>query len=127
MTLPQVVQQLYDQNMPVFALLVAGFIILIPGLLLLLLLALSTALSNGYQAIWSKWVARVIFSLKNWSMVEVFFIGVLISLVKIAKMATVVIGDSFWAYAAFSLCLTMALANLDRLQSWQRIEALQPS
>ena len=53
-----------------------------------------------------------------------FFIGVLVSLAKIAHMATVVLGISFWAYAAFTILFVMTITNLDRFQSWQRIEAL---
>ncbi len=57
-------------------------------------------------------------------MVEVFIIGVIVSLVKIAAMATVVLGISFWAYAGFSICFTLAIYNLDRYQCWERIEQL---
>ncbi len=67
---------------------------------------------------------RCVFLAQNWSMVEVFIIGVIVSLVKIAAMATVVVGASFWAYAAFAICFTAAVANLDRYQCWERIEAL---
>ncbi|MEZ5501490.1 MAG: paraquat-inducible protein A [Halioglobus sp.] len=64
------------------------------------------------------------FLTQNWSMVEVFIIGVIVSLVKIAAMATVVVGISFWAYAAFTVCFTLAVSSLDRYQCWERIEAL---
>ena len=64
------------------------------------------------------------FSLNNWAMVEVFVVGVIVSLVKIAKLATVVLGLSFWAYIACALCLTAAFSGLDRLQVWQAIEEL---
>jgi paraquat-inducible protein A len=57
-------------------------------------------------------------------MVEVFLIGVIVSLVKIAAMATVVLGISFWAYVAFTICFTLALSNLDRYQCWHLIEQL---
>jgi paraquat-inducible protein A len=57
-------------------------------------------------------------------MVEVFIIAVIVSLVKIASLATVVLGISFWAYAAFSICFTLALVTLDRYQCWEMIEAL---
>ena len=67
---------------------------------------------------------RVTEFIGKWSMVEVFIIGVIVSLVKIAAMATVVVGASFWAYAAFAICFTAAVANLDRYQCWERIEAL---
>jgi paraquat-inducible protein A len=58
-------------------------------------------------------------------MVEVFIIGVIVSLVKIAKMATVTLGLSFWGYVAFSILFTMAIASLDRYQLWEEIEALE--
>jgi paraquat-inducible protein A len=50
---------------------------------------------------------------------------VIVSLVKIAAMATVVLGISFWAYAAFSILFTFAVASLDRYQCWQLIEELE--
>jgi paraquat-inducible protein A len=56
-------------------------------------------------------------------MVEVFVIGVIVSLVKIHHMATVVVGLSFWAYVGFSLCFAATMASLDRLQVWREIEA----
>ena len=42
-----------------------------------------------------------------------------------AALVTSLSAFSFWAYAAFSICFTLALANLDRLYSWRRIEELQ--
>lgn len=126
MTLPQTIESLYNEGMWDLALLVAAFIVLIPALVLVLLFFLSTALSNGWRYYWPADVCKMIFHLQSWSMVEVFFIGVLVSLVKISHMATVIIGTSFWAYAAFSICFTLALSNLDSFQSWKRIEQLQP-
>ena len=58
-------------------------------------------------------------------MVEVFLIGVVVSLVKLAQLASVQLGLSFWAYAAFSITFTLALTTLDRFQCWQMIERLQ--
>ena len=56
-------------------------------------------------------------------LVEVFVIGVLVSLVKIGAMAKVVMGVSFFSYVAFALCFTAALSNLDRVQIWREIQA----
>lgn len=126
MTLPQTIESLYNEGMWDLALLVASFIVLIPALVLVLVFFLSTALTKGWRYYWPTDVAKLIFHLQSWSMVEVFFIGVLVSLVKISAMATVIIGISFWAYAAFSICFTLALSNLDSFQSWKRIEELHP-
>ena len=51
-----------------------------------------------------------------------FVIGVIVSLVKIMKLATVVIGISFWAYIGFALCLIGAISHLDRLSVWQAVD-----
>jgi len=124
MTLRETPGALWDNDMPGVAMLVTAFIIVIPAGVLLLMLALSSALIRGIYHPWLAPIAKSVFLAQNWSMVEVFIIGVIVSLVKIAAMATVVVGASFWAYAAFAICFTAAVANLDRYQCWERIEAL---
>jgi len=109
------------------AFLVAAFIILIPAAVLILNVVLVGALMTQRPYAFLPQLGRLIFTLQNWSMVEVFFIGVLVSLVKIAGMATVVLDISFWAYAAFSIVFTLAVSSLDRFQCWNRIEALSRS
>ena len=59
-------------------------------------------------------------------MVEVFFFGVLVSLVKITHMATIVLGIAFWAYAAFSVSFILAISRLDTYYTWKRLEELEP-
>ena len=124
MTLPQAVLELLANNRPWLALIVAAFIILIPATVMVMTLVLSITVTRGANPTWLPPLARRVFHLLNWSMAEVFFIGVLVSLAKIAHMATVVLGISFWAYAAFTILFVMTITNLDRFQSWQRIEAL---
>ena len=68
----------------------------------------------------------MIFHLQLWCMVEVFFIGVLVSLFKITHMATVGVGIAFWSYAAFVIFFTLTLSNLDTFYTWKRLEALEP-
>ncbi len=126
MTLPQTPGALWENGMPEIAVLVAGFIIVIPAVVLVLLLLLCMPLYRGQWRPWLVPVARWAFNIQGWAMVEVFIIGVIVSLVKIAKMATVELGISFWAYVAFSVLFTMAVAALDRYQCWEQIEALQP-
>ena len=124
MTLRQTPGSLYAYGMPELAFVVAAFIIIIPSVILLLVLAVCVPLEMGYPAPWLKLATRLIFTLQNWAMVEVFIIGVIVSLVKIAAMATVGLGISFWAYVAFSICFTLTIAHLDRFQCWQELEEL---
>lgn len=124
MTLRQTPGALWDNGMPEVGALVAAFIIIIPAAVLIMMIALCIPLSQGRYHPWLVTIAKGIFLGQNWSMVEVFIIGVIVSLVKIAAMATVVVGQAFWAYAAFSVCFVLAIASLDRYQCWEDIEAL---
>jgi paraquat-inducible protein A len=123
MTLPRTAVELNDQGYATLAVLVLGPIIGIPALMLATILALLVPIRRRLRAPWLVPAGRLLFFLSPWSMVEVFVIGVLVSLVKIGAMATVVLGISFWAYLGFAVCFTASISSLDRLQIWREIEA----
>jgi paraquat-inducible protein A len=124
-TLYETPEALARYGMPVIAFIVGAFIIAVPSVILALMILISLPLGTGRDAVWLRPSLRIVFALQTWSMAEVFIIAVLVSLVKIASMATVILGISFWAYAAFSICFIMALISLDRYQCWQLIERLE--
>ena len=125
MTLPGSALALYQDGYWTVALLVMGPIVGIPALILAAVIAMLIPLRQGRSASHLIPAARLTFFLNPWSMVEVFVIGVLVSLVKIGAMATVVLGISFWTYVAFALCFIAMFANLDPMILWRRIEAVQ--
>ena len=125
MTIPQAGLQLYQEDRAVLAGMVLGPIAVVPAVMLTTMIALLVPLRRGARASWLVPTGKLLFALNPWSMVEVFIIGVLVSLVKIGAMATVVIGISFWAYIAFVLCFIVAVGSLDRFQIWREIEACQ--
>ena len=125
MTLYEAPRSLARYGMPALGVIVAVFIIIVPSIILVLMTMLSLPLLLGWNAPWLHAAARFSFSLQNWSMAEVFIIAVLVSLVKIMSLATVILGISFWAYGAFSICFILALVSLDRYQCWQQIEQLE--
>lgn len=123
MTLPSSALELYRDGYLTIAVLVLGPIVGIPAIMLATIMALLVPLRRRRAAPWLVPAGRLLFTLGPWSMVEVFLIGVLVSLVKIGAMATVVLGISFWAYVAFAVCFTATLSSLDRVQMWREIEA----
>jgi paraquat-inducible protein A len=123
MTLPRSAVELYRDGYLTIAVLVLGPIVGIPALMLGTIVVLLIPLRRRRPVPWLVPAGRFLFMLSPWSMVEVFVIGVLVSLVKIAAMATVILGVSFWAYVGFAVCFTATLSNLDRLQMWREIEA----
>jgi paraquat-inducible protein A len=123
MTLPRTAVELYRDGHSTLAVLVLGPIAGIPALMLAAIVALLVPMRRGLSAPWLVPAGRFLFWLSPWNMAEVFIIGVLVSLVKIAAMASVVLGLSFWAYVGFAVCFTASLASLDRLRMWREIEA----
>jgi paraquat-inducible protein A len=126
MTLPGSAYQLYTGGYPSIAFLVMVPIIGIPALMVALLVGLLLLLRRAAPSAVLVPIGRTLFFLNPWSMVEVFVIGVIVSLVKVGHMAHVVLGISFFSYVAFAICFTAALTNLDRVRLWERIEELTP-
>jgi paraquat-inducible protein A len=74
-------------------------------------------------AIKMKWVTprtisllRIIGYIRFWNMAEIFFLGILISMVKVASLARIEVGLSFWAYAFFNIFFIAALLHYDKFQ-----------
>ena len=58
-------------------------------------------------------VFRVLQTVRPWGMVEVFMLGVLVSLVKLAHLAGVVAGVALWSFAALMLVMAGITAVFD--------------
>jgi len=69
---------------------------------------------------------RTIEQVKPWSMVEVFMLGVLVSLVKLAHMAKVVPGIGMWAFFGLIIALAWASSTLNPHEVWARLEVREP-
>jgi paraquat-inducible protein A len=55
-------------------------------------------------------------------MMEVFMLGILVSLVKLMGMAEVVPGLALWSFALLIVALAGAVASLDPQVVWRRVE-----
>ena len=127
MTLVQTVVYLAQYGADAIAALVSLFVILVPLVMLIFMVLLSTILRAGRFHPLLLAPTRWLFHLNAWAMVEVFAIGVIVSLVKLAAMAKVTLGPSFWAYLAFSALFLLAYSAMDRLSVWRDIERLNGS
>ena len=52
----------------------------------------------------------------------VFFLGAMISLLKLVKLAEVDLGIGFWAVAGLMFCLAGAVGGIVKVELWDRIE-----
>ncbi|MDD3352448.1 paraquat-inducible protein A [Zoogloea sp.] len=62
---------------------------------------------------------RLVRSVQPWGMVEVFLLGMLVSLVKLSHLATVILGPAFWATGGLIVVLTLAARSFDTRLLWQ--------
>ncbi len=60
-----------------------------------------------------------------WGMTEVLILGLLVALVKLAHIASIVVGTALWSFGALMLILAAAAAAFDTRQIWSRIAALR--
>lgn len=123
----QVASELFTQGMPVVGLGVGMLVIAIPGLMLLIHLAILTSVMGSLKMQpLSITLLRWSSHLSPWNMVEIFAVGTLASLTKVASLATVVFGISFWAYLAFCALLTISLLQFDRRRLWALVKTPRP-
>lgn len=87
----------------------AGFVL--PLVLLLLLLWVLLPLARGREPLGFRPVVRMLGLLRPWCMVPVFLLGVLVSVVKLASMASISPEPGLFAFGALTVLLTL----VDRL------------
>ena len=123
MTLIQSSFALYNDGNELLAAFILMFIIIAPALLLGCIIWVLVPLQfYGKRALGAYWLSHLIFQASPWSMAEIFLIGILVSLTKIASLATVVLGISFWGYIGFTVCFTVTMANLDKHHYWNALD-----
>ncbi|WP_246171245.1 MULTISPECIES: paraquat-inducible protein A [Pandoraea] len=101
---------LYREGMWLVALLVFTTTVLSPLSQLLALVHLIGPLSVGRRPYAVFHVMRAIEFCRPWGMIEVFMLGVLVSVVKLSSMASVLPGIALWAFGALTVLLAMVLS-----------------
>lgn len=111
-----------EQGYPYLAAAVAVFILAAPVLVIGGLLYLILPLLNGRRLPGAIALGRWVHRARRWNMIEVFLVGVLVSLMKLGKLATLSLGTSFWAFVGLIVCLTAAIASIHPRELWLRLE-----
>jgi paraquat-inducible protein A len=116
------IRDLADQGMPQLAALVAFNLLIAPGLHLLAFLYVLVPVSLNRRAPGMFRVFRYLRLLQPWHMVEIFMLGVLVSMVKLAKMAQIIPGVAVYSLTAFIFVMAAASAAVDPHEVWERWE-----
>ena len=119
------IKVLYSQGMQPVAILVLLTTILAPLAQLLGMLYVLLPLRYDRAAPQFAPVFRFLRSLETWSMMEVFMLGILVSVVKLAKMAQIVPGVAMFSFFGLIVVLTAATVSLNPHEIWHRWEKLR--
>ena len=122
LTLASAAKALVDQGSPALGFALALFTIFTPLVLATGLIYVCGPLLFGVAAPGATHVAKWLNKTEPWNMIEVFLLGVLVSLLKLGKVADVHFGMGFWAFAVLMLCMAAAVASIDRDELWDRLE-----
>lgn len=110
------------QSMTGVALLVLLTSMLVPGLLLGALVYVLGSLRRGIRFPCIRRVFRMALMLRPWSMTEIFLLGILVSIVKLAKLASIIPGIALFAFLVLVFVLAAVSTFLDPRTIWERID-----
>ena len=129
-TLLGAVSLLWQQDMMLVAALVCVTTVLVPALELLVFCAVLLRLRLG-QPLSDMGrlphVLRTLLHIRPWSMIEVFMLGVLVSLVKLAHLASLTAGVALWAYGVLMLLLAALSSAVDVRKLWAGLPVRPPA
>jgi paraquat-inducible protein A len=72
------------------------------------------------------WMYRVIDAVGRWAMLDVFVVAILVSLVKLEKLATVIAGPGLLAFGGVVVCTILASQSFDPQLVWNDAEEETP-
>jgi len=116
------IYELYVQGMQVIAILVLFTTVLVPFTQMLCLLYILLPLKSHRLPKGLPRLFRFVNSVGPWGMMEVFMVGILVSLVKLAGMAKITPGISLYSFLAFIFVLAAMTVSLDSHLIWQKWE-----
>jgi len=116
------VEQLFNQKIYFLATLVLLTCVILPLLQLLGLLYVFIPFKLNLRNKFAIPVFRLLGHIKALSMMEIYMLGILVAIVKLAKMATIVPGLAVIAFGLLIFVLNFALSAVDHHMVWERLE-----
>ena len=115
-------QQLWHDGQEIVAMLVLFAAVVSPALQIGLMLTVVVAARREQPPAWVGALLRHLPFARNWSMIEVMLIGVLVALTKIADYATVIPGVALFTLFALVVLLAAMQSCFDPREVWDRVQ-----
>lgn len=113
---------LYDSGMEAIALVVLLCSMVVPLLKLLCQLLVLLSIRGRRALAWGRWLYRSYHHLREWGMLEVYLMGILVSIVKLMDMADLTLGVGLFCFVALLLAQVWLEVTMSPQQVWEALE-----
>jgi paraquat-inducible protein A len=113
---------LYRQGDYLLAVALLMTTLVVPAGRLLLYLALLGPMYHRTVPPFATQMLKILTAISPWGMLDVFLVGVLVSIVKLAKMGSIIPGTSLWAFGALVLVMATLQSIYNAHPLWDRID-----
>jgi paraquat-inducible protein A len=117
------VERLWEGGYGPVAALVLFTAVIVPGAQLAVLLYTLLPVQFGRLPPGTVWAFRATDAITPWGMADVFALGVIISVVKLADMARIIPGPAMWALGGAVFLLAAAASVIDDRDLWSLVES----
>ena len=112
---------LWNAGMPEVAAVIAFFVVIAPAIRITAGLSVLAPLAVGIRPPWVVHGMHIMHAMKEWAMPEVYVLGVLVSYVKLAGLASAHFDVSFYAFVGMTVLLTWAQAAFEPHSVWEKV------
>ncbi len=116
------VRYLWNHDMHLISTLVCITTLVIPALEISMIIYLLLPLRFRVVPAGIPQIMRVLQSIKPWGMVEVFMLGILVSLVKLKGTSTIIPGVALWSFGGLTLMLAAVASSFNPRDVWKQLE-----
>ena len=124
-TLLDAAERLVHDGIPSIAALVFATTFLMPALEIMAMIYLLLPLHFGRLPPGFSVAFRLIHFVKPWAMIEVFMLGLLVTISKLSALASVVPNIALGSFVLLMFSVTAAAANFDRRGYWERVGVIK--
>ncbi len=121
-TLMGTVVALHESGSSPVAALVLFTAIVFPALIIAFMIYMLLPLQFGRAPANAAFVFRALRASQPWGMVEVFMLGILASIVKLAHLAKLVVGPSLWAFGGLIILIAASAYFFEPEEFWTRVK-----
>lgn len=122
-TIVGAVKSLWQEKMQFVSALVLVTTLLAPAIEMTTMTIILSCIRFRWRPKGLHFLMRLAVSSRPWSMLEVFVLGVLVSVVKLSHLAHIAPGPALWCYGGLIIVFAAALANVDGHALWEEMES----